>query len=52
MDDFDTWRVMCSQFVGADSKYGISFALSNDPEGQDSYKVIIITAEVSNGDGT
>ena len=38
-DDFDTWRVVYSQFVGADSKFGISFALNNVPEAQDSCKV-------------
>ena len=38
-DDFDTWRVVYSQFVGADSKYGISFALNNVPEAQNSCKV-------------
>ena len=38
-DDFDTWRVVYSQFVGADSKSGISFALNNVPEAQDSCKV-------------
>ena len=44
-DDLDTWRVTYSQFVGADSKYGISFALNNDPEAQDSCKLRIITVE-------
>ena len=38
-DDFDTWRVVYGQFVGADSESGISFALNNDPEAQDSCKV-------------
>ena len=38
-DDFDTWRVVYSKFVVADSKSGISFALNNVPEAQDSYKV-------------
>ena len=47
LDDVDTWRVIYGQFVGADSKYGNSFALNNDPEAQDSCKVIIITAEMS-----
>ena len=27
-DELDTWRVVYSQFVGADFKYGISFALN------------------------
>ena len=38
-DEFDTWGVVYSQFVGADSKSGISFALNNVPEAQDSCKV-------------
>ena len=38
-DDLYTWRVVCSQFVRADSKPGISFALNNVPEVQDSCKV-------------
>ena len=38
-DDFDTWRVVCSQFVDVDSKYDISFALNDVPEAQDSCKV-------------
>ena len=38
-DDFDTWWVVYSQFVGSDSKYGISFALNNVAEAQDSCKV-------------
>ena len=50
-DDLDTWRVTYSQFVGADSKYVISFALNNDPEAQGSCKLRIITAEMSNGNG-
>ena len=37
--DFDTWRVVYSQFVGADSESGISFALNNvASEAQDSCK--------------
>ena len=44
-DDLDTWRVIHSQFVGADSKSGISFALNNAPEAKYSCKVRIITAE-------
>ena len=50
-DDLDTLRVMYSQIVGADSKYGISFALNNVPEDQDSCKVRIITAEIRYGNG-
>ena len=38
-DEFDTWRVVNSQFVGADSKSGIRFVLNNVPEAQDSCKV-------------
>ena len=38
-DEIDTWRFIYCQFVGADSKYGISFALNNVLEAQDSYKV-------------
>ena len=37
-DDFDTWRVLYSQFVGADFKSGISFVLNNVPDAQDSCK--------------
>ena len=50
-DDLDTRRVVCSQFVSADSKYGLSFALNNDSEAQDSCTIRIITAEISHGDG-
>ena len=51
-DDFDTWRVIYSQSVSADSKSGISFALNNVPDAaQDSCKVRIITAEMSHGNG-
>ena len=38
-DEFDTWRVVNSQFVGADSKSGIRFVLNNVPEAQNSCKV-------------
>ena len=38
-NDFDTWWVVCSQFVSADFKYGISFPLNNVLEAQDSCKV-------------
>ena len=51
-DDFDTWEVICSRFVGSDWKSGISFALNNDPEAQDSSKTRIITAEMGRGNGT
>ena len=50
-DDIDTWRVIYSQFVGVDSIFGISFALNNVSEAQDSYKIRIITAEMSYGKG-
>ena len=50
-DDLDTWRVTYSEFVGADPKSFISFALNNDPEAQDNCKVRIITAEMSYGKG-
>ena len=46
-DDLDTGRVIYSQFLGADSKSGISFALSNVSGAQDSCKVRIRTAEMS-----
>ena len=49
-DDLDTY-VSYSQFVGAGPKSGISFALNNAPEIQDSCKVRIITAEMSYGNG-
>ena len=38
-DKFDTWRVVCSQFVGPDAKSGISVSLNNVPQAQDSCKV-------------
>ena len=38
-DDLDAWRVVCSQFVGADSESGISFAVNNVPEAQNCCKV-------------
>ena len=43
-DDIDTWWVTYSQLVGAGSKSSISYALNNDPEAQESYKRLIITA--------
>ena len=44
-DYLHTYRVIYSQFVDADSKSDISFALNNAPEAKDSCKVKIITAE-------
>ena len=38
-------------FIGADFESGIRFALSDGPEAEDSYKVRIITAEMSHGNG-
>ena len=38
-DDLDTWRVVYGQFVGADSKSGISVARNDVPEAQDGCKV-------------
>ena len=43
----DVWRVIYSQFVGADPESGICFALNNDPEAQANYKVRIVTLETS-----
>ena len=51
LDGLDTWRVMHGQFVGADYKSDISFAINNDPKYQDSCKFGIITATLSNGNG-
>ena len=51
LDDIDTWQSIYSQFVGADSKSYISFALNNNIEAQDRSKVRIITAEMSHGNG-
>ena len=42
---------MYSVFVGVDFKSGISFALDNDPEAEDSNTVIIVTAEMGHGNG-
>ena len=51
-DEFDTWRVVYRQFVGADSKSDISVALNNVPEAQDSCKVRKkITVEMGYGNG-
>ena len=30
-DDLETWRVIYSQFVGIDFKYGMTFTLNNAP---------------------
>ena len=49
--DLDTWRVISNQFVGVDSKSGISVALNSNSQIQDSCKVRIITAEMSYGNG-
>ena len=38
LDDLEMWWVMYCVLVGADFESGISFALNNDPEAQDSYK--------------
>ena len=51
LDDVDTWRVIYSQFIGADSKYGIDFALTNTLVAQDSCKVRNIMVEMSYGNG-
>ena len=48
-DDLDTWRVIYNQFVGVDSKSGISAALNNNSYTQDSCQIRIITAEMSYG---
>ena len=42
---------MYSQFAGTDPIVGIRFALNSDPEAQDNYKVRIITAGMSHGNG-
>ena len=52
LDDLDTWRVIYSQLVGANSKYAIIFALNNNPEAKNSCKVRIKTAEISQGNDT
>ena len=49
LDALDTWRVSYSQFVGADSEFGITFALNSDPEAEDSCKVRIMAYEMSHG---
>ena len=49
LDDFETWRVVYSQLVGAGSKYGSGFALNNVTEAQDSCKVTMdIGKEIRN----
>ena len=50
-DDFDTWWVVYSQFVGADFKSGISFALNNVPEATLAVKLEKITVEMGYGNG-
>ena len=51
-DYFDLERVVYIQFVSADSKYGIRFALNNVPEAQDSYvRLEKITVEMGYGNG-
>ena len=47
LDDLDTWQVMYSVFLGAAFEFGTSFTLNNDPEVHGSYKVKIITSEMS-----
>ena len=46
LDDLDIWLVIHSQFVGTDSKSGISFVLNNALEAQNSCKVTNITVEM------
>ena len=50
-DDFDTWRFVYSQFVGADSKYGISYALNNVPGLRIAVKLEKIIVEIGFGNG-
>ena len=38
-DDIDTWLVIYNQFVGADSKSDISYALNNDPKTQNTVQL-------------
>ena len=45
LDDLDTWWVMYSQFLGADSGSGIYFALNNDLEARYTYTVRIVMTE-------
>ena len=52
LDYFDTWWVFISQFVGVYSESGISCALNNVPEAQDSYYVRKITIEMGYENGT
>ena len=51
LDGLDRRRVFNSQFVGADSKSGIRFALNDVLEAQDSCKGKNITVETSYGNG-
>ena len=50
-DNLDTWQVIRSEIVGADSKSDIRFALNNDLKAHDSCEVRITTAETSHGNG-
>ena len=51
-DDLDTWLVLYSQFVGANSKSDIRFAINNVPGVQDSCNVRKkITVEMGYGNG-
>ena len=51
LDDLDTWWVIYSVFISADFESGLRFVVNNDAEAQDSYKVRIMTAEMSHGNG-
>ena len=50
-DDFDSWRVVYSQFVVTDSKSSISFAL-NVLRLRRAVKVDKITVEIGYGNGS
>ena len=50
-DDFDTWRIVHGQFVGADSKSGISFALKTSLRLMIAVKLEKITVEMGYGNG-
>ena len=50
-DDCDTWRVIYSQFVGADSKSGIIFALTTSLRLRIAVKLEKITVEIGYGNG-
>ena len=51
LNDLDTWWVKSSVFIGADFESGTHFALNNDPEAQDGFKVRIVTPEMSQSHG-